>query len=673
MKRTKRIWALILALLATLCLLPGAAMAEGEYCYLHMDSSKHPGLGYYTYYQRSIHRSLDKSPAFGEKGGNILPAVYLLYEGERKDNPTKVYCCDAVTSVLPQNADKIQYRRLTLENADYYPADNAKMIRAIAKNSYPFVTKEKMMEKLKESLNNTEESTSITEEVINSITEDELLTAVQNAIWHFANEEDNVIEEYYSMTKYHQWNINDTKHYDTESDKYATYTEGKFFEDVNNKITYVYNYLINIPPEGAPDGGIVLNSVEATPLSTGTSGIVDVLLKFKLENRDHKNSEIKLDDNDDLTLTVNNDLTFDCDTWKNEGDGVYSVILKGVNAGENIPVTISGKQYLDEDAYFYEPVGGRTAAQCFVGVAEGSTPVFAEGSFSIDGNTQQAAYLTVEKTSNRAGTYKFNVYEVKDGVTKDELVKTVELKTTENKPCTVYEKVLLPTGTYIVEEETAGAIKAGYTLTVTVNGKEHTVNSEKEENPSVQVTLSADSSAEVEIKVEFANCYEEIPSSFGFKKTDEYGRGVKGAVFALFKDEDCMDQPEYKQTSDSNGDVKFPKIPVGTYYMKETAAPYGYYLNKEVFRVEVLVRNQSNSDNVAIYRKDAQAQDGWAKTEGELTVENSRKPENHYTPEEPVPAIVVMPKTGDGSVMLSAAGLLLAAAAVCGLKRRIRG
>ena len=30
MKRTKRIWALILALLATLCLLPGAAMAEGE-------------------------------------------------------------------------------------------------------------------------------------------------------------------------------------------------------------------------------------------------------------------------------------------------------------------------------------------------------------------------------------------------------------------------------------------------------------------------------------------------------------------------------------------------------------------------------------------------------------------------------------------------------------------
>ena len=59
--------------------------------------------------------------------------------------------------------------------------------------------------------------------------------------------------------------------------------------------------------------------------------------------------------------------------------------------------------------------------------------------------------------------------------------------------------------------------------------------------------------------------------------------------------------------------------------------------------------------------------------DGGLTVKTSHKPENHYTPEEPVPAIVVMPKTGDGSVLLSAAGLLLAAAAVCGLERRIRG
>lgn len=655
MKRTKRIWALMLTLLMTLCLLPGAAMAEGEhYCYLHRRSTVYPD--YYTYYQRSIHRSLDMSPAFGAGGGNILPAVYLLYEGESKDNPTKVYCCDAATSVLPDYADKIQYRRLTLENAGYYSAKNAEKIRAITKISYPFVTKDEMAATLR--TNNVS--------ISDDITEDELLTAVQNAIWHFANEEDNVIANPYSGTWYY-WNESDTAYYDEGSNKYSEYSTLQSIDTVKTNITNVYNYLINIAPEDAPDGAIVLNSVEATPLSTGTSGTVDVLLKFKLENDKHGGISITLNEKDDLTLAANGK-TFPSREWRDEGNGEYSVTLQGVTAGENIDVTISGEQYLARDAYFYEPVSGRHAAQCFVGVAEGSTPVFARGSFRIDEKTERLAYLSVKKTSNIPGTYNFNVYEVTDDGEKGELVNTVELKTEDN-PYIASEKILLPAGTYIVEEE--DAIKAGYTLIVTVDGKEHTVNSEKVENPSVQVTLQENSEAEV--TVNFANCYEEIPSSFGFKKTDEHDAGVKGAVFALFKDEDCKEPTAYKQTSDSNGDVKFPLIPVGIYYMKETAAPYGYYLNKEVFRVEVLVQEASGTDNVAIYRRDAQAQDGWAKTEGELTVKNSHKPEDHYTPEEPVPAIVVMPKTGDGSVLLSAAGLLLAAAAVCGLERRIRG
>lgn len=654
MKRTKRIWALMLTLLTALCLLPGAAMAEGEhYCYLHRRSTVYPG--YYTYYQRSIHRSLDMSSAFGAGGGNILPAVYLLYEGESKDNPTKVYCCDAVTSVLPNDAVTIKYRRLTLENAGYYSAENAKKIRAITKISYPFVTKNEMVKTLAE--HGVEAA---------NITEDELLTAVQNAIWYFANEKDNVIKEYYSGTLYHAWTTGDTEHYDAGSDQYEECTSLQVVENVKNNIDSVYNYLINIAPEPASPGGIVLNGVTAAPLSTGTSGAVDVLLKFKLENSGHKDKAIELNEKDDLTLAANNQI-FPCSEWKNEGNGEYSVTLQGVTAGKNIDVAISGEQYLARDAYFYEPVKGRDAAQCFVGVAEGMTPVFARGSFSIDGNTQQAAYLTVEKTSNIPGTYKFNVYKAENDT--KELINTVEITTAEADTCVASEKILLPVGTYIVEEE--DAIRAGYTLTVKVNGTEYAVNSETVDKPSVQVTLQENSEAEV--TVNFANCYEEIPSSFGFKKTDEHDAGVKGAVFALFKDEGCTEPTAYKQTSDSNGDVKFPLIPVGIYYMKETAAPYGYYLNKEVFKIEVLVQEASGTDNVAIYRRDAQAQDGWAKTEGELTVKNSHKPEDHYTPEEPVPAIVVMPKTGDGSVLLSAAGLLLAAAAVCGLKRRIRG
>ena len=497
-----------------------------------------------------------------------------------------------------------------------------------------------------------------------SVSEEQLLSGTQRAIWQCSNKSE--VEN----QKVYRYSHRITDGYsDVIKVPEDTYKESNEYYDknINENVQKVYDYLMSMSLNGreAPTGAIVLNSVEATPLSTGTSGTADVLLKFKLENDRH--GGITLDEKDVLTLAANGK-TFPSREWRDEGNGEYSVTLNGVTAGAEIPLTVSGMQYLEKDAYFYEPVSGRRAAQCFVGVAEGMTPVFARGSFKIDG-TQKAAYLTVEKTSNIPGTYKFNVYKVTDDGTKSDCVDTVELTTTEDNTCTASKKVLLPTGTYIVEEE--DVIKAGYTLTVKVNGTEYAVNSETAGNPSARVTLSADSSAEV--TVNFANCYEEIPSSFGFKKTDEHDAGVKGAVFTLFKDEDCKEPTAYKQTSDSNGDVKFPLIPVGIYYMKETAAPYGYYLNKEVFKIEVLVQEASGTDNVAIYRRDAQAQDGWAKTEGELTVKNSHKPEDHYTPEEPVPAIVVMPKTGDGSVLLSAAGLLLAAAEVCGLKRRIRG
>lgn len=637
MKRTKRIWAA--ALIMALCLLNGAAFAEGEEYYWHSKSTEENTK---TYYQRSVHRICE---------GGFIPAIYNIVDGAGKQYD--VYCCDFETGILA-SGERIAYRRLTLENSGYYPPEAASKIRAIAFNSYPVLSLEEMktrMDKAGYTLNE-------------NVSEEQLLSGAQRAIWQYSNSDSVNNQAAYNFSL----KIKDG-YADVIKAPEGKYKEsgGEYYNEINENVQNVYDYLMSLNGKEASPGGIVLNGVQAAPLSAGTSGAVDVLLRFELKNDRH--GGITLDEKDVLTLTANNQI-FPCSEWKNEGNGTYSVMLQGVTAGENIDVTISGDQYLARDAYFYEPVSGRHAAQCFVGVAEGSTPVFARGSFRIDEKTERLAYLSVKKTSNRAGTYKFNVYKVTDDGTKSDCVDTVELTTTEDNTCTASKKVLLPTGTYIVEEE--DVIKAGYTLTVTVDGNnKYIVNSEKVENPSVQVTLQENSEAEV--TVNFANCYEEIPSSFGFKKTDEHDAGVKGAVFALFKDEDCKEPTVYKQTSDSNGDVKFPLIPVGIYYMKETAAPYGYYLNKEVFKIEVLVRNQSDRDNVAIYRKDAQAQDGWAKTEGELTVKNSHKPEEHYTPEEPVPAIVVMPKTGDGSVLLSAAGLLLAAAAVCGLKRRIRG
>lgn len=527
MKRTKRIWALMLTLLMTLCLLNGAAFAEGEEYYWHSKSTEENTK---TYYQRSVHRICE---------GGFIPAIYNIVDGAGKQYD--VYCCDFETGILA-SGERIAYRRLTLENSGYYPPEAASKIRAIAFNSYPVLSLEEMkarMDKAGYTLNG-------------SVSEEQLLSGAQRAIWQYSNSDSVNNQAAYNFSL----KIKDG-YADVIKPPEGKYKESgrQYYNEINENVQNVYDYLMSLNGKEASPGGIVLNGVQAAPLSAGTSGAVDVLLRFELKNDRH--GGITLDEKDDLTLAANGK-TFPSREWRDEGNGTYSVTLQGVTAGENIDVTISGEQYLARDAYFYEPVSGRHAAQCFVGVAEGSTPVFARGSFRIDEKTERLAYLSVKKTSNRAGTYKFNVYNVKDDGAKGEIVKAVELTTTEEKPCVASEKILLPVGTYIVEEE--DAIKAGYTLTVTVtaNGEEHTVNSEKVENPSARVTLSADSSAEV--TVEFANCYEERHTH-----------------------------------------------------------------------------------------------------------------EDHYTPEEPVPAIVVMPKTGDGSVLLSAAGLLLAAAAVCGLKRRIRG
>lgn len=632
MKRTKRIWAA--ALIMALCLLSGAAFAEGEEYYWHSKSTEENTK---TYYQRSVHRICE---------GGFIPAIYNIVDGAGKQYD--VYCCDFETGILA-SGERIAYRRLTLENSGYYPPEAASKIRAIAFNSYPILSLEEMKARM----------SAVGYTLNESVSEEQLLSGAQRAIWQYSNNgpvKEQAVYKYSLRIKDGYADV-----IKAPEEKYKESNE-QHYNEIKENVQKVYDYLMSLNGKEASPGGIVLNGVQAAPLSTGTSGTADVLLKFKLENDRH--GGITLNEKDDLTLAANGK-TFPSREWRDEGNGEYSVTLNGVTAGAEIPLTVSGMQYLEKDAYFYEPVNGRRAAQCFVGVAEGSTPVFARGSFRIDEKTERLAYLSVKKTSNRADTYKFNVYKAENDT--KELINTVEITTAEANTCVASEKILLPAGTYIVEEE--DAIKAGYTLIVTVDGKEHTVNSEKVENPSVQVTLQENSEAEV--TVNFANCYEEIPSSFGFKKTDEHDAGVKGAVFALFKDEDCKEPTAYKQTSDSNGDVKFPLIPVGIYYMKETAAPYGYYLNKEVFKIEVLVQEASGTDNVAIYRKDAQ--DQWVKVEGSLEVENSHKPEEHYTPEEPVPAIVVMPKTGDGSVLLSAAGLLLAAAAVCGLERRIRG
>ena len=255
-----------------------------------------------------------------------------------------------------------------MENSGYYDEEAAKKIRAIVLNSYPVLSLNEMMQNMEKE-----------NYVLNdSVSEEQMLSGTQRAIWQCSNKSEVENQKVYRYS--HRITDGYSDVIKVPEDTYKESNE-YYDENINENVQKVYDYLMSLNGKEASPGGIVLNGVQAAPLSAGTSGAVDVLLRFELKNDRH--GGITLNEKDDLTLAANGK-TFPSREWRDEGNGEYSVTLQGVTAGENIDVTISGEQYLARDAYFYEPVSGRNAAQCFVGVAEGSTPVFARGSFRID-------------------------------------------------------------------------------------------------------------------------------------------------------------------------------------------------------------------------------------------------------------------------------------------------
>ena len=72
-----------------------------------------------------------------------------------------------------------------------------------------------------------------------------------------------------------------------------------------------------------------------------------------------------------------------------------------------------------------------------------------------------------------------------------------------------------------------------------------------------------------------------------FKKIDEKGNGLGGAIFQLFTDETCKQAYGSGERSDLYGNVNFGHLVVGTYYMKEVRAPAGYQQIDTVYRITV--------------------------------------------------------------------------------------
>ena len=110
-----------------------------------------------------------------------------------ESNYEVTYCCDVETMIV----DGTYYKRLNLEDSEYYSEEQAAKIRAIVTNSYPYVPMEDMKADLAAN------GYAYAEE----LTRNEIIAAVQTAIWAAANMNDEPIRyaKSYNVSDNLQW------------------------------------------------------------------------------------------------------------------------------------------------------------------------------------------------------------------------------------------------------------------------------------------------------------------------------------------------------------------------------------------------------------------------------------------------------------------------------------
>ena len=522
-----------------------------------------------------------------------------------ESNFNVAYCCDILTPLTYGT----HYRRLNLEDSGYYGENSAKHIRAILENSYPFVTMEQMKANLK--------AGGLDADFVDSLNRADLISAIQMAVWTYANVNDNGGE-----ALGYQASIGVTKNqgsyftamHDYTNEMWEWFT-GKASRSYDPRAEYRVNvlahYLCSLPGVSAKNDEILISDVEVTRAETvpGADDTYNLGMYVRLNSGGTEQDQLK------VTITsshTNADGSVSVTAQSNQvvaGRSKLEMTVKA-KAGDTIRVVLEGTQHLAKGVYFYEPEGGREISQCLVGVAEGETKVRAEESFVFQENVGEMG-LRIFKTAQDSGAplsdITFHIYKVEPGEgetrndtpTGEEIAKyaveeyRVGSVTTD---ATGYASLALEEGTYmVVEEFNRDKIKApispfyviipmaesktnedGTTAVEVVNivsvypknepttppEEPPTDSSMKLEDAQFQVYRAA-TSADTETEVIFCN-------------------GVQYAVVPV-----TVGGEKLVLTTDENGFAISPELPCDTYFLVETKAPAGYNLPAEAFRVTV--------------------------------------------------------------------------------------
>ena len=384
-------------------------------------------------------------------------------------NYEALYCCDIETSLV----NEAYYKRVNLEDSNYYDAEAASHIRGILMNSYPYVTVEEMRQNLAE--NGFEDA--------EKLTRAEMISAVQAAIWTFANGTYN--EDHTSAFKYLntfnvsmncQWggalhdvtNETRTAWSNPENAFPETWRGTAVDKDVEKRINALIEYLVAQKAVNAKENEIIISDIEiigSTPIRSEAENekdIYNVELKVALNN-----SGSTASDNIKLNVYVDDVLAGESTTIE-LGTEEYVVNVKA-KMGQTIKAVVSGTQYIPKGVYFYEPEGGRDASQCLVGVAEGETDVYAEASVTMQERILQFHKKTeIDDEQHSLKGIEFEIYYVCSVEEYNNILKDGD--STNDAAFETPSKEAFPNKIYIDTVKTDEGGRASYNLTK--NGKQ---------------------------------------------------------------------------------------------------------------------------------------------------------------------------------------------------------
>ena len=280
------------------------------------------------------------------------PKIYnLVCEGDDGNHSIAAYCA-GVDADTVENGN-IYYRRMNLEDATYFDVGAAARIRAIVLHTFPYLSVETVAANVNRTMG---------AETVMQLTQGEVISAAQQAIWEIAHAEKYNVDQNYV-------GIRGQSGYDRSKFVYPESLDGCVESEFTAaNIQQLYQYFLNLPGQAANFDVISEFSFRdiVYNASREEDGTYMITVAYTVD--------ASLREEDNLSMTVV------CGSKANQESlkiGAQTVTFTGMTEKLPVTLTISGTQ-TGGDVYLFDAEGGRTAAQSMVGYDDTTLPVLTQ-------------------------------------------------------------------------------------------------------------------------------------------------------------------------------------------------------------------------------------------------------------------------------------------------------